>query len=631
MTGIFGVANVDIALGRCFYSADSHILKTVIPNVVLSQSQHTLTFEWMPQQFNKEVHLNYCLLVVDESQNILAQSDSFPIVDGRSPVCVQPNEATASFKSHLYRDLMFNPQRDQSDRLASPESTNVKVGIIGAGVSGLYAAMKLKEHGIDYEILEANKDRIGGRVFTRNWSRKSKHQYAELGAMRLPGYEDLKSDHAPVYQLIKKLNSMTPKKFRIDLTEFYMSDDDENTRSYYGNVRGADGEVMTSKEAEVNHHRVSEKLFPGLSDEFRALPGDLVALFEDYYKAAYQCDAAFGAYFLMQFERHSLQSFLSEEMKYPYEAISIVELFSYSNSYSRGSFGEVIADDLEFNAARWATIDGGMSRLVNAMAKVVGRNKILMGKTVYEIQKVMVDGEIKYKVLFESADDTKFAIYDRLIITAPATIVRHWQMPEDFSPRIMQAIRKVNYDHSCKAYMRFRKPFWRHIDRPIKSGQSVTDLSIKKVVYPYYGPSEPIYTPAVLCASYTWAADAEGIETFSEDKAKQCMLRNLESVHGLEPGSLTDELMNFEVRKWSQCEYTRGSFAFFRPGELQNELPILMQSEDGMYFAGEHTDVHHAWIVGAINSAERATEQMFEDLKVSSDLSFFNNRDERLS
>ena len=43
------------------------------------------------------------------------------------------------------------------------ENTTKKVIIIGAGASGLAAAYKLEEEGIDYQILEAS-DRIGGRL-----------------------------------------------------------------------------------------------------------------------------------------------------------------------------------------------------------------------------------------------------------------------------------------------------------------------------------------------------------------------------------------------------------------------------------------------------------------------------------
>ena len=60
---------------------------------------------------------------------------------------------------------------------------NLTVGIVGAGASGLYAAILLQSLDIDYEILEAN-DRPGGRILTHyfdpaNWkaSRSGQPEY----------------------------------------------------------------------------------------------------------------------------------------------------------------------------------------------------------------------------------------------------------------------------------------------------------------------------------------------------------------------------------------------------------------------------------------------------------------------
>jgi heterodisulfide reductase subunit A-like polyferredoxin len=49
-----------------------------------------------------------------------------------------------------------------------PSKIPLKVGIIGAGVAGLYSALLLESLGIDYEILEAN-SRIGGRIYTHRF------------------------------------------------------------------------------------------------------------------------------------------------------------------------------------------------------------------------------------------------------------------------------------------------------------------------------------------------------------------------------------------------------------------------------------------------------------------------------
>lgn len=53
---------------------------------------------------------------------------------------------------------------------ASEPNDKLRVGIIGAGAAGLYAAILLDSLGIDYEILESN-DRIGGRIFTHRFNK----------------------------------------------------------------------------------------------------------------------------------------------------------------------------------------------------------------------------------------------------------------------------------------------------------------------------------------------------------------------------------------------------------------------------------------------------------------------------
>ncbi|KAI6141914.1 hypothetical protein BKA82DRAFT_1003011 [Pisolithus tinctorius] len=60
-----------------------------------------------------------------------------------------------------------------------------KVGILGAGVGGLYTALILDSLDVEYEILEAS-DRIGGRLSTYKFPRGKMYDYYDAGAMRYP-------------------------------------------------------------------------------------------------------------------------------------------------------------------------------------------------------------------------------------------------------------------------------------------------------------------------------------------------------------------------------------------------------------------------------------------------------------
>ena len=54
-----------------------------------------------------------------------------------------------------------------------------KVGIIGAGIGGLYAAYLLQKLGIDYEILEAG-SRLGGRLYTHRMGDRPNDYYVTV-------------------------------------------------------------------------------------------------------------------------------------------------------------------------------------------------------------------------------------------------------------------------------------------------------------------------------------------------------------------------------------------------------------------------------------------------------------------
>ena len=64
-------------------------------------------------------------------------------------------------------------------------SKSAKIGIIGAGVGGLYAAMMLQSLGIDFEILEAS-ERVGGRLYTQTYGfSQNKYDYFVRKTSRL--------------------------------------------------------------------------------------------------------------------------------------------------------------------------------------------------------------------------------------------------------------------------------------------------------------------------------------------------------------------------------------------------------------------------------------------------------------
>lgn len=141
----------------------------------------------------------YCFTLAKAKQSAI-MSTSTVSVDGYSP-------SKASFAKYLVRRLTLDdiakvPHNELPKEIIDVENypakskagavnvkpEDLKIGIVGAGIAGLYTAHLLDFLNIKYEILEANPDRVGGRLYTHYFGEQKDgtHQYYDIGAMRFP-------------------------------------------------------------------------------------------------------------------------------------------------------------------------------------------------------------------------------------------------------------------------------------------------------------------------------------------------------------------------------------------------------------------------------------------------------------
>ncbi|KAK6706612.1 hypothetical protein SNK05_010490 [Fusarium graminearum] len=91
--------------------------------------------------------------------------------------------------------ILAKTQEEIGTGLVPRDSKKLDIGIIGAGVSGLFTALvfdwlneECKDQGlkINYDIIEAGEEaRLGGRLYTHRFS-DAPHDYYDVGAMRFP-------------------------------------------------------------------------------------------------------------------------------------------------------------------------------------------------------------------------------------------------------------------------------------------------------------------------------------------------------------------------------------------------------------------------------------------------------------
>jgi sarcosine oxidase/L-pipecolate oxidase len=244
--------------------------------------------------------------------------------------------------------------------------------------------------------------------------------------------------------------------------------------------------------------------------------------------------------------------------------------------------------------------------------------------------------EVEYRGATASSSHPPSKTFRHVINTAPLSIVRNMDLSQcDLSLRQRDAIRLMHYDFSCKLALRFKSRFWEagSAQEAIVGGVSNTDNPLRVIVYPSYGLDLPkgAHAPGVMICSYTWAQDASraaalfgasggnrqhDVFTARRDEAVQLCLGYLAQLHGEVVYQQYDDAYYFQ--DWYDDQYSQGAFALYGPSHFKELFPHITQpAANGLlHFAGEATSVHHAWIVGALNSAYRAVYQIldFENL-----------------
>jgi monoamine oxidase len=66
------------------------------------------------------------------------------------------------------------------------------------------------------------------------------------------------------------------------------------------------------------------------------------------------------------------------------------------------------------------------------------------------------------------------------------------------------------------------------------------------------------------------------------------------------------------VAAWAAEPWSRGAFAVFHPGQMSTMTADIARPEGRIHFAGEHTSQWMGWMEGALESGERAANEVLQ-------------------
>ena len=516
---------------------------------------------------------------------------------------------------------------------ASGTGPKRNVLILGAGISGLVAAYELRRRGHAVQIIDATKDRVGGRLWT--WRSDDGRFHGERAAMRIPSPHDYSLHYVEEAKLGDTLRPFvnTEHFWRVGNQTFLASDYKEKVYPLFENRLRAD-ERPHAKEHPGNllaHYMgpVMRSLTP--ARQRALLAGDFSdpvlrsmdqISWRDYLRSA---GASAGALDLLG------------------RLLGIAAVWDWS-------LAALQRDGLHQQGATYQEIGGGFDQLPWKLYEILKKENdkiVTFNQEVIAIDAVSRNVRIRDR---ESRHERNLG-FRHLLVTLPFPVLARLEL-RGFSNDKLQALRGIRYASACKDLLAYEKRFWEK--EGIRGGRSKSDgpeenvLFFREAYYPmdrlprekasgdigltfetedggqlagmfglFVGSTatprgrravdhDAAEKPGTLLAAYTLNDGAKALQAMRREDRREAVLASLEAVHG----KVVREAVHFVPWSWDDYPWAGGALAITPPKDLSEHLAAAKRAERGVHFAGEHVSIAPGWVQGSLESTLREVEAM---------------------
>jgi monoamine oxidase len=450
------------------------------------------------------------------------------------------------------------------------KGTAKKIIVVGAGLAGLSAAYELLQAGHEVSILEA-RARAGGRVYTLR-EPFSDGLHAEAGAMSVFDNHHWTMKYIKLFDLA--LDPYVPSKLSSLLY-----------------LRGRRIEVKTGQPLDYPLQLTSDEKQLGRRGMWEKYVVPAIKEMGDYTAADWPPEG------LKKYDRMSFFEFVLKQGASS-DAAMLLGLGGL------GGLGDgaqsVSALVLLREAAHRAmmkqsfTIRGGSDILPRAFAAKLS-DRIRYGAPVVRIEQ---DAKQVRAVYLQAGAQTSL-VADHLVCAVPFPVLKRIEISPRFSEEKQRAIEQLPYTSVARTFLQTRKRFW--IDEGL-TGSATTDLSNMLVT------DGAVHQPGIrgILESYLSGAKARQVMALKESERVSTVLDLVEKVH-------PNVRQNFEVgitKCWDEDEWSRGAYAWYKPGQMISLMPHVVRPEGRVHFAGEHASSLFGWMQGALESGNRAAQEV---------------------
>ncbi len=428
----------------------------------------------------------------------------------------------------------------------------MKIGIVGAGVSGLRVAQLLEEQGHEVSVFEA-RDRIGGRVYTTDLGKGAEYE---------AGGEWLDADHHRCRALVEQ---------------------------YCGELESADQEpALAFYNGEM---RDTADLWPEAAEDEERFELSARALARQLELPVWK-NVEFAKYDSLNLDSFLRQNCQSEQGQWWLRAnlrsdegddIERIGLLGWLGGYVHYINREKLnRGESEMSAFR---VPGGFSGLLSQMRDSL-RGQVFLG---CPLQKVVQDAD---GVELQFADSAER--FDRVVLTLPPPCAERVVFEPALPVARRCALEACGMSRAIKIVWRFSQAWWR--DRGF-CGRLHCDGPLHQLWEGTRG-TEPILT-AYICGdrAVEWTRLGDPVSAGLYEIAQMFPEAPAFFVHG-------------EIHDWINDPYSLGAFSHHAPGFALDHAGNIGTAEGRIHFAGEHTATWVGFIEGALESAERVAAEI---------------------
>jgi monoamine oxidase len=452
--------------------------------------------------------------------------------------------------------------------------TGRRVVVLGAGLAGLTAAYQLMNRGYEVIVLEGQ-DRVGGRVLTvRDGFKAGGH--VEMGATRIFSTHTATLKYVDLF----KLGPLLP--YDSGNRAFYM-----RGRRFMPPPTGQPWPVADMTEAEKANPFAF--IAPYVLSGFGKL-GNLAA-----------ADWPSGEPSALDLDKVTVEQYLLGQgasqgwidwfcaLEGNIKRFNACAAFAVEKLAS-GADGEVPT-----------SIPGGNDRLPKAFAAALGDRVKLRCKVVRLEQSA---DEVTVTYLDAQGRQSQVRA-DRCVCALPFSTLRKVVIATPFADDKMRAIASLRYMPVARCHFQTGTRFW--TSDPLGPLGSLYLVGTDTFAGRIWNTSSQQADPA-MGMIHSYMVDVEASEYAAMPDRIGAMRRHIDS--RLLPGLTAYRVVAAADKVWQEDVWVEGAWGWTAPNEVLGLHQTRRRADGRVHFAGEHTSLWIAWMNGAIETGERAADEI---------------------